>query len=1104
MRRFSLRSVGLWNAVLRRIRWDLPVVGAAWALMLCATTLLASGALYGDAVAAGSLREAIRQAPAQARGIQVSTSIRTSALTDLDGPVRAELERVIGPLGGIVERVAVSDVFQVGPPPDPDAPPPDPDAETAPLADIAAYEGIERHAAIVDGRWAAPGASTTEATLSEGAAAELGVAVGDTLMLTSRTSAGRVVEVTIVGVWRPEPTDPYWIAGEIELAGVETAGGFTTVGPFVVAIADLTAGGITDRLAATWRGTPAPDGFRAADIDATRASIARLDVAIRAATPVGVQLRVETGLRDILAEVGRAVLVSWSGILVLVLQFAILAGYALILVAGMLSDRRRAETALVRSRGASSGHLAAMAAIEAFLIAGTAAALAPWLATVAVRWLASGRLAGSGILEGAGVGPNVVLAAVATAIVGALALVLPIVWAGGPIAGVRAALARTTGRTLGQRIGLDVLLLVIAAIGLWQLRLYGAPITRTARGTIGIDPLLVAAPGIGLLAGAVLSMRLIPRLAELAERVLVRGRGLVTAVAGRGMARRPLRYTRSALLLMLAAALGTFATGYVATWERSQVDQAAYAAGAEIRVLATAGRTVPGWAIGSSYRAIPGVTAAMPVDRSALDAGRAVRGGVLLGLEPELAAGLLVAPPDGLGPLFERLLAGRPEPGGVPLPAGATTIRVTLDAALTLSDPEPGEVPTDPAAHPGLLLSAVVLDGDGRAFRFAAEPAMLAGPTQVVEIDVPADGQLSLLELRLRVSPPRFVAATGSIDIGSVEAAGMGGGASAMPVLEPTDPGWTWTANVSGQTGQRYDPPADAPWRIVLLDGGAIPVPVGAVGPVELRLAGPIRTGPVPAIASRAFLDETTLAVGATATIESLGTRISVEIVGVVDDFPTLDPTIPFLIVDGRSVVAHRLAGSGTAAPTKEWWLGLEPGTDPAAAVASVRAGPDPRATTISRADLERLRLADPVPLGVVGILGLGSLAAMAFAAIGFAVGAAVSASERIGEFGILRALGLSSGQLAVWLAAEHALLLGLGLVGGVGLGYLLAWLVLPFATLTRSGELAVPAPTILVPPDGLLGIAGLALAILVLTTLILRRELLSIRVSDVLRGRDG
>ena len=62
-----------------------------------------------------------------------------------------------------------------------------------------------------------------------------------------------------------------------------------------------------------------------------------------------------------------------------------LAAYAVILVAALLLERRRTETALLRSRGAGTGHLVAMAFGEAVLVVVPAVLVAPWLAMLLVQ-----------------------------------------------------------------------------------------------------------------------------------------------------------------------------------------------------------------------------------------------------------------------------------------------------------------------------------------------------------------------------------------------------------------------------------------------------------------------------------------------------------------------------------------------------------------------------------------------------------------------------------------------------------------------------------------------------------------------------------------------
>src|SRR5690606_29801128 len=72
-----------------------------------------------------------------------------------------------------------------------------------------------------------------------------------------------------------------------------------------------------------------------------------------------------------------------------------------------------------------------------------------------------------------------------------------------------------------QRVGVDTALVVLAALAWFQLRQYASPLTGTGQ-RLGIDPMLVAAPTIGVLAGAVLSLRLLPRITGVAERLVDR------------------------------------------------------------------------------------------------------------------------------------------------------------------------------------------------------------------------------------------------------------------------------------------------------------------------------------------------------------------------------------------------------------------------------------------------------------------------------------------------------------------------------------------------------------------------------------------------------
>jgi ABC-type antimicrobial peptide transport system permease subunit len=116
------------------------------------------------------------------------------------------------------------------------------------------------------------------------------------------------------------------------------------------------------------------------------------------------------------------------------------------------------------------------------------------------------------------------------------------------------------------------------------------------------------------------------------------------------------------------------------------------------------------------------------------------------------------------------------------------------------------------------------------------------------------------------------------------------------------------------------------------------------------------------------------------------------------------------------------------------------------------------------RVDRAESLKSDPVALGTIGSLSLGFIAAAVFAAVGFSVSAIVSARERITEFALLRAVGLSSRQLAAWLTLEHGLLVVISLVFGSFIGLLLAWLILPLISITQEATTAIPEVIVVYP----------------------------------------
>ncbi len=1081
--------------MLQRTRADWPVVLASWVLLASALSLLAAGSLYTDAVTLAGLHRELRESSPADRAIVVRTRITPDRLPVADGAVMPELERVVAPIGGELARVLRSSPYA-------DAAA-DPETVTD-LVVLGSFEGIEGHATIVDGRWAEPGAAPVEATLSEAASGVLGVRTGDRLSLAGRLDPGRRVEVVITGTWRADLADPYWLGEPLVLVGTETSGRFTTRGPLVVAAEDLTTGALVAALDAQWRAIPDVDGFRPDTIEVVGSALDGLSARINAALPQSNQASVASKLSTILDSVDRSVLVTQAGILLLLVQFGVLAGYAVVLVAALLLERRRTETALLRARGAGLGHLSALAMGEAMLIAIPAAIAAPWLAAVLV---AAVRL--NPAMEGVGLeaplpGPPTFVVAGVGGLVAVVALTLPTLTSNLGISGVRAAIGRQVGRTLPQRLGLDLALVLLAAIALFQLRLYGAPLTENARGTLGVDPLLVAAPAIGLLGGAVLAIRIVPRLAELAERVLARGRGLVASLGGRQIARRPLRYTRAALLLILAAALGTFASAHAATWARSQADQAVYATGADVRMVPRSQGPTPGWALGSAIRAIPGVTAATPVVHAGVELGAALRDGAVIAVDPGPMAEVIRLRDDASRAVtldgLATLAAARTTAPGLDIPDGTRRLSLVISSAFR---PVEG-FPEIPAGHQGAIAAVVVADGDGRLFRIASAPGALGVEHARIEIPLDVEGaggavsaplRIVALELSFTWSGLGQTVIQGTVDVEALEASAADAGEAWTPLAFDTLTRSRWIRIESG-AGSPYRAPEGHPNRLSL-EG------VFSLQQVAFRRTYlPAQLAPLAALAGPVFLERTGARVGDQVKASVFGVRVTIDLVGRVDAFPPQDPAKPFLVVDGLALDLARFNAGATMADTDEWWLSVEPGGAPG--VAAALAAPAIDATEIvDREALLADLTGDPLALGVIGILGLGSVAALLFAAIGFLVSATVSTAERLGEFALLKALGLSPRQLQAWLSMESVTLLVIGLVAGTGLGLVLAWLALPFATLTASGEPPVPDAIVVVPLEALLPTVALAGILVVATWLLVRRQLPAARTSAVLRARD-
>lgn len=1078
---------GAWRLVLKRAAHDRLVVAAAFVTILLATTLLASGPIYAEAVALAGLQRTLDDAPVREATLEVSGRLPAAGYGEADERVTESLEGAFGAEGLAIHRSGFSDSFAL------------PALEGVPedgLAVFGYYDDLAGHAELVAGSWPedSSGGDLVDAVLPASAADALGLAPGDTLDLLPVQDAEGRVTARITGLYRVQDVDdPFWWGRSLEIEGREELD-FTTFGPLVVgeeAFFALGAEGADVR----WRAEPVTGDVRVDDLERLRLSLRALEEQVNAGEG-GANFVVETGLPEVLARAERSLLVSRSGILVPSVQLAILAGAALLFLAGLLAERRSVEAAILRSRGASPGEVGLLALGEGALLAVPAVLAAPWLAALSLQALNHvGPLADIGLeLEPRVDRTSYVLAVVAGALCAA-GLAGPALRSAAVVTAVREQ-GRPPDRGIVQRAGLDLVLVALAALAYWQVRRYESPVVDSIRGRLGIDPLLVAAPALGLLAGAVLGLRVIPALGRLAERLAAAARGLVAPLGTWQLARRPARYARAAVLLTLALAIGLFASAYGSTWLRSQEDRAAYEAGADVRVLPNE-RTgsISTLHLASAYRAADGVETALPVVERPVPVSGEAEPATLLALDAARAPSIVRIRPDLAGrPLTELtapLAAERPELATLELPGKPR--RLTLTARARIEAPENLSGFGLIRRPPSPTVSLVLVDRLGLLHRVHAGDLPSSGATRRLIVDLAGEGDelpsypLSLVAVELRTVAGVLDSRQGTFVVESLAA-------DSTPV-QGEEVSWTVTpselrdAQAAPEVGEVRSS-GDTLLEFALTTGSSTG---GFDEPSVAFTAAPgvnEAPGAVPALVTDSFLESTGTQVGAMIAPgpESPGLRLT----GSLHGFPTLPPEVGGVVVDLPTYVAAVYLGSGEVPQPGEWLIDAGPGRERAVAEL-LRAPPFSSAQVVDRVGTEERLTRDPVALGISGALSLGFVAAAILAIVGFSVSSAVAAAERTTEFAVLRSLGLSDRQLSGWLALESGITALLALGGGLALGALVAWLVLPFVSLAGEGGRPFPEIVVEFPWDAAALLSGsmlAALAVVLAVQLVLLRRL--------------
>jgi FtsX-like permease family len=1069
---------------------DRLVVATAFLVVLLAATLVAAIPIYASAVAQSSLRERLERAPATESNVQATVSVSGGRDPGLDDTVEEIARDVFGATGVTIFASGESETFTAG------------DRTVV----FGFFEDVEAHASLVSGRWPATSAAVAEIVAPEAVARALDLRVGDRIDARSRLGPTEV-NARVVGIYRPErAASAYWWDNPLS-----TAGGS---GPLVTTRATFFSLGLQDT-ELRWRLAAQHARLEIAEVQDLRRKLAGLAGRLNAGRQEGQEFDLVTNLPEILAGADRSLRLARAGALVPSIQLALLAGYGLIVTAVLLVERRRTTTESLRLRGATTAQIAGMALVEAALIALPAVAVAPWLAAVSLRALNyAGPLADIGLrLE-----PRVSAAAYALAALAAIvcvaALVFPALRAG------RGVVARERRRLplarFGQRTHLDLVLVALALLGYWQLRHYhGALVER--RGALEIDPFLVAAPALLLLAGGLLALRLVPLIAALVERLLPSTQGAVAALGFWQLARRPQAYARSVLLLVLAIAIGVFALTYSRTWHRSQVDQADYAAGADVLVEPSDVRGAPrSWELASAYRELGAEP--LPAATYPFDLGRFSREtGTLLAVDAGRAGGVLRTREDfasrPLDELLRPLAAERGSLAALPLPGRPTSLAFSMRLVEHTGPKAPSPALGTTRVLRSRSVFAYLRDADGvlqghrlgelhpgRDAHFAVQLARRDRGGRAGEPRYP----LELVALTVGIEVPYLVAQRRTIVVRALE---LGYGAQTSRQVPLGRARWLASATAIENPYQRSRvgkvSTAGASLRVPLSTGSYLLLGFENVAATDVVLRPGRDRLPVavPALASDAFLQATGARVGQEVPLALASGSQAIRIADSVRRFPTLDPAAPALVLDLPTYLAVNFARFGAVVQPSQWFLEAPNERDVAA---QLRAPPFSSLGVTSRGERERALLEDPIPLGVIGALALGFVVAAVFAAVGFAASAAAAARARMLEFAVLRSLGLRTRELSGWISIENGLVVALSLLGGTALGLVVAWLVLPYVAVGTSGEPPVPPVAVSVPWGLVLLLELTLLCALVLVAASQIVRIRGLRPAPVLRSGEG
>ena len=839
----------------------------------------------------------------------------------------------------------------------------------------------------------------------------------------------------------------------------------------------------------TWNVTADPELINSSNFERARSDILGLHEELRENGAVAF-----SGLTNTLARFSRSQNFQQVPLTILLLEIAGIALFYTGLVASIVVERQADEIALLRGRGASVSQILGIYLAEGLTVGIPAALAAPFLAAAATSLLGLTPIF-EDVSGGSLLPTTVVPLAFAWSAIGVVlslaTILLPalVVAKRGALAQKRA-LSRPTPSII-QRYYLDFALVLLAGLLLWELNERGSVFEPSDTGGITSDPILLASPALTIAAAAAMIVRFYPMVLRLFAGIVTRLTGVTLAMGMWQVVRSPGQYTRLALLLMMAVAVGTFAASYRSTADNSYRDRARFEAGAEVRGTAPTQLIYGnGEDLDAAVEKIPGVksvSSVMRIGAAQLSGGTGTRDVTVFGLNQDIADISWFR--DDFAEVSLKILleplGGPAEFAGLSLPNGTLGLEMWINSV---------------AARPDVTVRVRVRGGDGRYASFQAANLDEVGWRKVeVPFEKPGTTMqqpVTLVAILLTQPTNRFNSVGEPLYIDDIAAFDENG---SLTVIEDFETGRSWNA---------------VPFPAKPDDSLQISPENANTGTLAARFSFPLgattaRRGmyvsdpniPLPVIASTQFIQQTGVNLGQTTFLQFPGGLLEIVVRGEYDLFPTLPTRGGSSLLMNRD---HLMAWGDTFQATpqtlsgpNEVWISLEEGADAEAVAQALRLpefGNFTRTPTLFET-LERIESNPLIAASGQGILMVAFISVMGLVGAALLLSLWTAAQRRRVEFAVLRALGLARSQIFGLLVFEYSIVAVVGAVTGGYLGRVVGRRMLSFLDVTETG-LPVEPSFVLSTDWAFVGAGAIGVLVVFAAALVLAARVLS-RSSD-------